>query len=222
MRNIRSSIATAIVVGALSATFAVVACTPYDPSLPADPFSCGSSDPKCPDGFTCVIDGSNGRALCQSGSSTTPIVDAPPPTTDGGGMFVCANDSSTEPNETPLTATPLVLAQNPFTLTQLAICPATDKDNYKVHLASAGTLDVKMTYDSGGAVLTLGIVSTQGAPIVSCPSSVAPTTCTISGNTVEAKYTGAMTGDYVIQVLGPGASGTNGGENNYQLVITTS
>jgi hypothetical protein len=31
----------------------VAACSPYDPNLPAQPFLCGPSEPKCPDGYTC-------------------------------------------------------------------------------------------------------------------------------------------------------------------------
>jgi hypothetical protein len=46
--------------------------------------------------------------------------------------------------------------------------------------------------------------------------------CTVSGDSIDAKVTSAAAGDYIVQILGPGASGTNGGENNYQLAITTS
>src|SRR3954467_6417067 len=32
----------------------LAACSPYDPSLPPQPFLCGSAEPKCPDGYTCM------------------------------------------------------------------------------------------------------------------------------------------------------------------------
>ena len=35
----------------------LAACSPYDPTLPAQPFLCGSAEPKCPDGYTCVSSG---------------------------------------------------------------------------------------------------------------------------------------------------------------------
>ena len=59
----------------------LVACTPYDPSLPAEPFLCGSDEPKCPDGYTCMADGT-GNQVCAtmpgsgsmgSGSCTKPF-----------------------------------------------------------------------------------------------------------------------------------------------------
>ena len=43
-------------------------CTPYDPSLPAAPFYCGTTDPKCPDGYTCVVSTTGGKSVCTTGS----------------------------------------------------------------------------------------------------------------------------------------------------------
>ncbi len=51
-------------------------CAAYDPNLPATPFFCGSTDPKCPDGYTCMPS-TTGDPVCTNamiGSS----VDAPP------------------------------------------------------------------------------------------------------------------------------------------------
>jgi hypothetical protein len=44
------------------------ACTPYDPSLSAEPFYCGPTEPRCPDGYTCFDTGA-GSAVC---AATTP------------------------------------------------------------------------------------------------------------------------------------------------------
>ena len=44
------------------------ACSPYDPQLPAQPFLCGSTEPKCPDGYTCVASGT--QLVC---ATTTPM-----------------------------------------------------------------------------------------------------------------------------------------------------
>ena len=38
----------------LIAAAAAVSCTPYDPELGAEPFLCGSTEPRCPDGYVCV------------------------------------------------------------------------------------------------------------------------------------------------------------------------
>jgi hypothetical protein len=51
------------------------ACTPYDPQLTSTPFLCGTTDPKCPDGYTCVT--SAGKSVCTTDSPTTPT-DGPP------------------------------------------------------------------------------------------------------------------------------------------------
>ncbi len=42
----------------------VCGCSPYDPGLSGTPFLCGSADPVCPDGYTCVTTG--GSAVCTS------------------------------------------------------------------------------------------------------------------------------------------------------------
>ena len=54
--------------------FAAAACTPYDPHLPASPFLCGATEPKCPDGYTCVT--TAGKAVCMDTTPTTQPPDA--------------------------------------------------------------------------------------------------------------------------------------------------
>jgi hypothetical protein len=44
---------------------AFASCSPYDPTLGPEPFFCGSADPKCPDGYTCMAAGSgSGSSVC--------------------------------------------------------------------------------------------------------------------------------------------------------------
>ena len=47
----------------------VAACSPYDPNLPPEPFLCGPSEPKCPDGYTCQTVGT--QLVCTTGASGT-------------------------------------------------------------------------------------------------------------------------------------------------------
>jgi len=65
----RRLLATAVVIAC--AVTAAVACTSYDPQLPSRPFLCGSDEPRCPDGYTCVADGSN-RMVCSLNGEPVP------------------------------------------------------------------------------------------------------------------------------------------------------
>lgn len=55
----------------IAAALAAAACTSYDPQLPDHPFLCGSDQPRCPDGYTCVTDGSN-RMVCSKDGEPVP------------------------------------------------------------------------------------------------------------------------------------------------------
>lgn len=59
----------------LAAVAGLAACTPYDPKLSDTPFLCGTTEPKCPDGYTCVA--SNGKNVCTTMGPATPT-DGPP------------------------------------------------------------------------------------------------------------------------------------------------
>jgi hypothetical protein len=50
---------------------AAAACTSFDPKLPDRPFLCGTNEPRCPDGYTCVPEGSN-RMVCSLDGEPTP------------------------------------------------------------------------------------------------------------------------------------------------------
>lgn len=47
------------------------ACTAYDPSLPTTPFFCGTTEPKCPEGYTCMPSAS-GKSVCTTGTEPPP------------------------------------------------------------------------------------------------------------------------------------------------------
>lgn len=45
----------------------LVACSSYSPELGSDPFTCGSADPGCPDGYACITS-TSGAQICSDGS----------------------------------------------------------------------------------------------------------------------------------------------------------
>jgi len=131
------------------------ACSPYDPDLGATPFLCGDMEPRCPDGYACNADGT-GRMVCQKGA-----------TVDGSMNGACANDSMLEPNDNINNAwqSPVATARMNISLTSLAICPGTDKDNYKIDITTEGqNLEVILTYDPGNA-LSASILNGTGTSI---------------------------------------------------------
>ena len=137
---------TALVIASASLASALAACSPYDPNLGGAPFLCGDVDPKCPDGYACMDDGT-GRQICKSTSGN--VVDAP---TSG---FQCADDSLLEgagKNDTIQTAysTPVASSKQDITFAGLAICPEGDKDTYKIDIVVANSnLEVITSWDSG-------------------------------------------------------------------------
>ena len=191
----------------LLASLTLAACSPYSPNLPAEPFLCGSADPKCPDGYTCSGTNGSGMPVCQMKAPGT--VDAP----NMNGM--CADDSQVEGstrNDTVATAYafPSPLPQNPFVFTNLAICPMGDKDNYSLVLNSTQEIKADVQYDTWGSPLQGAILNSGGTPI----KTMAP----VSGqtNTIEADAANLPAGMYYIQVFGPSSSP---GINNYKLTI---
>lgn len=185
------------------------ACSPYSPDLGAAPFVCGSADPKCPDGYDCVPAGSSSTMICLAAGGTVP---------DGGGSGMCADDSNLEPNNTIQQAyiTP-VEDQGPKTISYagLAICPAGDKDTYKLTTTAANhNVEAIVTYDANGAVLTAAILNSGGTAIANATA--------VAGmdGTIRAYVAMAPQGIYYVQVSGP-ATGTLL-TNNYKLTLTVS
>jgi hypothetical protein len=52
------------------AVIVLVACTPYAPDLPAEPFFCGSGAVPCPDGYLCIGSGSDAVCAHHAGSGS--------------------------------------------------------------------------------------------------------------------------------------------------------
>ncbi len=182
----------------------LAACGAYSPNLPPDPFVCGDSDPKCPDGFACVQSGS--QMLCMS--------------TGGGGggggdsgTFMCDDDSQLEGttrNDTIATAFVADVAghDNMLVFDGAAICPATDVDDYEFTLATTMTIEVRVEYYNGGP-LEAAILASSGEV------DKAATTLQGSTNTLDAVISGAPAGTYYASVFSSGSS-----ENNYKITMT--
>ncbi|HEV7557089.1 MAG TPA: hypothetical protein VGO00_16595 [Kofleriaceae bacterium] len=176
----------------------VSACSVYNPNLGATPFLCGDSEPRCPDGYSCSAD-TTGKMVCSEG---------------GGGddqQGTCNNDNSLEPNESVAQATQTSVETGlmHLILSQLAICPGTDKDTFKIDIATEkDNLDVVLTYDDGNAPLALSILAQNGNSIVNGMSAGA--------NQLMAHAPNLSVGSYFAQVSSPGMQ-----QNNYRLEITT-
>jgi hypothetical protein len=181
----------------------ITACSPYDPELGPSPFLCGPADqdPRCPDGYTCSMMGTQEYCLAMGG--TVPI--------DANNLN-CADDSSLEPNDMIAQAfqTPVATTKNTLTFAGLAICPAGDKDNYSVTIISANqNLEVIIEYDAAGADLQGSILNAGGTPI----ANASPTT-----PGVRRAYTPNLpTGTYYAAVFGPTMGGVV--TNNYKMTI---
>lgn len=134
------------------------ACSPYSPDLGPAPFLCGPTDPKCPDGYLCVSQGS--AMVCANGDA---LPDA--------GVGTCNDDSSLEPNDTVGNAHLFgALPGGMLKLAGLAICPAMDKDTYKIPAPTTGpnvhTLTAALTFDPNQAVLIVNFLGENGMVIV--------------------------------------------------------
>lgn len=186
------------------------ACSPYSPDLGRTPFLCGSADPKCPDGYTCMMGTGGGSDVCVKNGSTAP--DAPNP----NGM--CADDSQIETmngpnNDSIATAyqTAVATSRGSIDYAGLAICPAGDKDYYAVFLTKTQTIDVTVIYEAWGGVLQGQILLPNGNPV---------TTLSPQGNMMMHGSTGPVAmGTYYVEVQGPASTGTNETRNNYELKI---
>ena len=174
----------------------LAACSAYDPDLGATPFLCGDTDPKCPEGYACNAD-STGRMVCEKGA-----------TTDGAMQGSCANDSMLEPNDNINNAwqSPVATARMNISLTSLAICPGTDKDNYKVDITTEGqNLEVILTYDPGNA-LSASLLNGTGTSIVNGTP--------MGTNQVRAYAANLPVGSYFASIFS-----ANMTENNYRIDI---
>ncbi len=180
----------------------LAACSPYDPTLAQEPFTCGLTPPVCPDGYSCVADMS-GKNLCVSNDHEG--------TTADGGSFVCADDHLLEPNNDITTAfqTPVASSRPSISFNGLAICPAGDIDTYRIDITVEGqNLEVDVTYVDAATPLAVSILNSSGTPIVSGTALGMTTTAKVANLPMASS-------PYYAQVSGPAA-----GENNYKLDIS--
>ncbi len=179
------------------------ACSPYSPDLGAAPFLCGSADPKCTDGYSCMPNGS-GSPVCVDSSGKIPDAH-----TD------CADDSALEPNNDyhHAFATGVADQKKSIPYAGLAICPAGDVDDYSIQITAEGqNLELVAVFDPNGATLSMSILNAGGVSI----ASASPVTG--MQGTIRAYTANLPTGTYYAEVKGP-TSGTLL-TNNYKLTIT--
>ena len=182
------------------------ACSSYSPDLGVEPFACGMSDPKCPDGYDCVPLGSAGQMECLKAGGTAP---------DGGSNSgQCADDSNLEPNNDVAHAYMInSLPGNMLILAGLSICPAGDKDTYELTQPTPGaTLEADIDFDPNQATLTVNIISMSGV------------TTGIGQANGEGKAKAALaqlpSGPQYVQVLVSPTAGTLTTNGNYKLTLT--
>ena len=193
-------------------TFALIcfalcaACSSYSPDLGYGPFTCGMSDPKCPDGYDCVPSGSAQTPTCIKANGTAP--DA------GSNSGQCADDSNLEPNNDVMHAYMISsLPAGGLKLAGLAICPVGDKDTYELTQATAGqTLEADIDFDPNQATLTVNIISSAGTTTV-------PGQPNGSGK-AKAALANVQSGPQYVQVLVSPTAGTLTTNGNYKLTLT--
>lgn len=200
---------TAFLLAALGALAA--ACNTYDPDLGTVPFRCGSDEPRCPLGYTCVTYSAD-EELCEKSDSGESADAGSQP--DGGGGFTCADDGELEPNnstEEP-TDTMIPMAHDSYKLVSLSICPDTDVDVFLFKVDIAGkNLRADLTYMSARGQLILEVLNESG--------DVIKTGAAVAGmaDLVRAEVPNMPTGTYYVQVRAPA-----GIENNYTIEILLS
>lgn len=195
----------------------LAACNPYDPDLGDAPFRCGTSAPQCPEGYITQQD----MAICicvrpGGGDGGTNQPDA------GGGPTDCNDDSSFEPNNRhecaagesaavcesnggSATPTAIGAAATTTNFNDMAICPGSDKDHFRMNIPQAGTdITVTVDFEIGGGELQVDILNSTGSSIA--------TGSQVSSGRVEAVITANIAGTYYARVQSAG-----GEDNNYDV-----
>jgi hypothetical protein len=181
------------------AALGLAGCNSFDPSYGDEPFRCGDSDPRCPDGYTCSTPDDDADGVCvRDGESRGP--DAGPP---DGAPPACRVDSE-EPNDARNVATPTpVPNQAPvFVLDDLTMCAATDHDFFQFGLPTNSRL--RITVDGDSEPLTVKVLLVNGTE--------AGTGTAVNGNVTVFQAPGANTpatlsaGVYYVDVSSPSAS----------------
>jgi hypothetical protein len=186
------------------------ACNSYDPDLGAVPFRCGSDEPRCPLGYTCVMYSAD-EELCEKTGGVDADAGAQP---DAAGAFSCADDGELEPNnsiEEP-TNTFIPSMHDSYKLVSLSICPDTDADVFQFEVDISGkNLRADVSYQSARGQLILEVLGESG--------QVIRTGEAVSGmaDLLRAEVPNMPKGTYFVQVRAPA-----GIENNYTIEIALS
>lgn len=182
----------------------LVACSAYDPDLGSIPYRCSATEPRCPDGFSCVNNGTEDQCV----TTTGPIIDAPP------SGFQCADDSLLEGSARNDSiqnayATPVAQQRNDISFAGVAICPAGDKDNYLIVTTVAmSNIEVITSWDSGSPV-SISILNAGGTSINNGTA--------FEQNSLRAYAANVPVGSYYAN-----AYAASDQKNNYRIKITVS
>jgi hypothetical protein len=181
-------------------------CSMYDTDYGPTPFLCGAADqePRCPDGYSCMLDPGNGTEVCVE---------------EGGSIsqsFNCVDDSAMEPDDLLAMATMTGLdGVRTETVEGRSVCPAGDKDTFAINIATTNEdVEITVTMDQNGGILRAALLNTGGVPI-----SVA-TAVDGEPTVIKATAMNLPVAVYYAQVYGP-----PGGDlqvNNFKIELTVS
>lgn len=175
------------------------ACSPFNPDLGDDPFLCGTTEPRCPDGYA-PIAVSSVRCECHRAN---PGVDA--------GPSPSCNVDSVESNDTLQSATLTNIgASTTDNYNNLTICPVTDKDYFSMNITRVGAvITVDVVFTVGGQAPTVDILNQSGV-------TVHPTIAAGQPGHVTATFTTTASGTYFALVT----AGTPPATLQYSLHLT--
>jgi hypothetical protein len=178
------------------AALGLAGCNSFDPSYGDQPFRCGDSAPRCPDGYTCTAPGDDGVCVRDDGE---PAPDAAPPDSPPPP---CRLDIG-EPNDARNKATPTPVPTEPsYVVDDLTMCVATDHDFFQFGLPTNSRL--RITADGDSEPLTVKVLLVNGTEV--------GTGTAVNGNVTVFQAPGANTpatlsaGVYYVDVSSPTSS----------------
>ena len=190
------------------------ACNSYDPDLGAVPFRCGTDEPRCPLGYTCVSYSADEELCEKTGDDEGGGGDAGSQPDAGSGEFSCADDGELEPNNAREEATNTLIPSlhDTYKLVSLSICPDTDMDVFRFEVDVSGkNLRADLSYQTARGQLILEVLEDGGTVIRTAEA--------VSGmaDLFRAEVPNMPQGTYFVQVRAPA-----GIENNYTIEIALS